>query len=76
MLVTQDKIENCGKEIRSVVSSVESDYKSFSYRSDFLMTPEIPLSGNVKCYVIETLANPSSTFQLNRQDTSGLETLL
>jgi len=55
MLVAQDKVENCGKEIRSVVSPIESSYKSFLRRSDFLMTSEMQVSGNVKCYVIEHL---------------------
>jgi len=53
MLVAQDNVENCGKEIRSVVSSIKSNYKSFSCRSDFLMASEMPVSGNVKCYVSE-----------------------
>jgi hypothetical protein len=55
MLVAQDKIENCGKEIRFVVSSIESNYKSVPCRSDFLMTSEMPVSGNVKCNVSEHL---------------------
>jgi hypothetical protein len=54
MLVAQDKIENYGKEIRSVVS-IESNYKSFSCISDFLMTSQMPGSGNVKYYVSEHL---------------------
>ena len=75
MLVTQDKIENFGKEIRSVVSSIESNYKSFSCRSDFLMTSEMPVSGNVQCYVskhlqiLRVLSAPSSRWEWIRNPT-------
>jgi hypothetical protein len=50
MLLAQGKTE---KEIRSVVSPIESNYKSFFYFPVFLMTSEMPLSDNVKCYGIE-----------------------